>query len=65
MQFSVKDAVLSKTAVQDLNHSLRMLAQTALVNSLVTRKLVEVQHDRKFINNQVQVYKHFLYLMPN
>ncbi|KAL9962945.1 hypothetical protein ACROYT_G032103 [Oculina patagonica] len=54
VHFSIKDAVLSKTAVQDLNHSLRMLAQTTLVNSLASRKLLEVQHDRKFINKQVQ-----------
>jgi len=54
VQFSIKDAVLSKTAVQDLNHSLRMLAQTSLVHSLGSRKLAEVQHDRKFINLQVQ-----------
>lgn len=54
VQFSIKDAVLSKTSVQDLNHSLRMLAQTALVNCLGSRKLIEVQHDRKFINKQVQ-----------
>lgn len=54
VQFSIKDAVLSKTAVQDLNHALRMLAQTSLVSSLASRKLVEIQHDRKFINKQVQ-----------
>lgn len=54
VQFCIKDAVLSKTSVQDLNHSLRMLAQTTLVSSLASRKLIEVQHDRKFINKQVQ-----------
>ena len=48
--FVSKDAVLSKTSVQDLNHSLRMLAQTTLVSSLASRKIIEVQHDRKFIN---------------
>lgn len=31
-----------------------MLAQTTLVHSVASRKLVEVQNDRKFINNQVQ-----------
>lgn len=55
VQFSIKDVVLSRTSVQDLNHSLRMLAQTALVNCLGSRKLIEVQQDRKFINKQVQV----------
>lgn len=55
VHFCIKDAALSRTAVQDLNHSLRMLAQTTLVNSLASRKLIEVQHDRKFINKQVQV----------
>ena len=55
VQFCIKDAVLSKTSVQDLNHSLRMLAQTTLVSSLASRKIIEVQHDRKFINKQVQV----------
>lgn len=59
VHFCIKDAVLSKTSVQDLNHSLRMLAQTSLVNSVASRKLIEVQHDRKFINKQVQVVTHF------
>ena len=59
VHFCIKDAVLSKTSVQDLNHSLRMLAQTTLVNSLASRKLIEAQHDRKFINKQVQVITHF------
>ena len=59
VQFCIKDTVLSKTSVQDLNHSLRMLAQTTLVSSLASRKLIEVQHDRKFINKQVQVVTHF------
>lgn len=54
VHFCIKDAVLSKTSVQDLNHSLRMLAQTTLVNSVASRKLIEVQNDRKFINKQVQ-----------
>ena len=55
MHFCIKDPVLSKTAVLDLNHSLRMLAQTTLSHSLSSKKLVEVQNDRKFINKQVQV----------
>lgn len=55
MHFCIKDPVLSKTAVLDLNHSLRMLAQTTLFHSLSSKKLVEVQNDRKFINKQVQV----------
>ncbi|XP_068707010.1 stomatin-like protein 1 [Montipora foliosa] len=54
VHFCIKDPVLSKTAVRDLNHSLRMLAQTTLSHSLASRKLIEVQHDRKFINKQVQ-----------
>ena len=62
VQFSIKDAVLSKTAVQDLNHALRMLAQTSLVSSLASRKLVEIQHDRKFINKQVQVMHCFFFV---
>lgn len=64
VHFCIKDAVLSKTSVQDLNHSLRMLAQTTLVNSVASRKLIEIQHDRKFINKQVQVVNisaHFSY----
>ena len=32
-----------------------MLAQTTLFHSLSSKKLVEVQNDRKFINKQVQV----------
>ncbi|CAH3149286.1 unnamed protein product [Porites lobata] len=58
VHFSIKDVVLSKTAVQDLNHSLRMLAQTSLVSCLGSRKLTEIQHDRKFINKQVQEVVH-------
>jgi len=54
VHFCIKDPVLSKTAVLDLNHSLRMLAQTTLSHSLSSKKLVEVQNDRKFINKQVQ-----------
>ena len=65
VHFSIKDVVLSKTAVQDLNHSLRMLAQTSLVSCLGSRKLTEIQHDRKFINKQVQVMRCLYFLFNN
>ena len=55
VQFLIKDPIASKGVVQDLNHSMRVLAQTTLVNILMTLKLVEIQNDRKFIGIRAQV----------
>ncbi|KXJ13355.1 stomatin-like protein 1 [Exaiptasia diaphana] len=54
IQFSLIDPVLSLTAVQDLNHSLRMLAQTALVNRLSTKTIAQAEADKKFIDLTLQ-----------
>ena len=56
VQFLVKDPVASTGVVQDLNHSMRMLAQTTLVNIMMTLKLVEIQNDKKFIGIRTQVH---------
>lgn len=55
IQFSLIDPVLSLTAVQDLNHSLRMLAQTALINNLSTKTIAQAEADKKFIDLTLQV----------
>ncbi|KAK3716245.1 hypothetical protein QZH41_018044 [Actinostola sp. cb2023] len=54
VQFHLKDPVLSQTATQDLNHSLRMLAQTSLVNCLSTKTVVQAEADKKFIDLHIQ-----------
>ena len=61
VQFKVFDPILMRRAVQDLNHALRLLAQTMLVNMLVPKTLAEIQQDKKFINLHMQVlrYVHF------
>ena len=56
VQFLIKDPVASTGVVQDLNHSMRMLAQTTLVNTMMTLKLVEIQNDKKFIGIRIQVH---------
>ena len=55
VQFSLKDPVLSLTAVKDLNHSLRMLAQTSLVNCLSTKTVAQAEADKKFIELNMEV----------
>ena len=55
VQFLIKDPVASKGVVQDLNHSMRVLAQTTLVNIMMTQKLIEIQNDKKFIGIHAQV----------
>ncbi|CAB4017773.1 stomatin 1 [Paramuricea clavata] len=54
VQFLIKDPVASKGVVQDLNHSMRVLAQTTLVNIMMTLKLVEIQNDKKFTSIHAQ-----------
>lgn len=54
VQFFIYDPVLSKTNVQDLNHALRMIAQTTLTNSLTTKTVAGIQADRRFITLHVQ-----------
>jgi hypothetical protein len=55
VQFLIKDPVASKGIVQDLNHSMRVLAQTTLVNIMMTLKLIEIQNDKKFTSIHAQV----------
>lgn len=55
VQFMIKDPIASKGVVQDLNHSLRVLAQTTLVNTMMSQKLIEIQNDKKFIGIHAQV----------
>ena len=56
VQFAINGPVLSKTNVQDLNHSLRMIAQTTLTNSLTTKTVASILSDRRFITLHIQVY---------
>ena len=55
VQFLITNPVASKGVVQDLNHSMRVLAQTTLVNIMMTQKLIELQNDKKFIGIHAQV----------
>ena len=55
VQFKVMDAILSRTSVQDLNHSLRMLAQVTLSRALDGKTAIIIQTDRKIINMHLQV----------
>lgn len=55
VQFKLQDAILSQSAVQDLNHSLRMLAQVTLSRALEGKTAIIIQMDRKIINMHLQV----------
>ncbi|XP_046859498.1 stomatin-like protein 1 [Xenia sp. Carnegie-2017] len=48
VQFLIQDPIALTGNVQDLNHSMRVLAQTTLVNILTTQNLIEIQNDKKF-----------------
>ncbi|EDO32231.1 predicted protein [Nematostella vectensis] len=54
VQFRIRDAVLSQTAIQNLNQSLRSIAQTSLSNCVARRTVPQAQGDRKFINIEVK-----------
>ena len=55
VHFRLQDVTLSQTAVQDLNHSLRMLAQVTLSRALEGKTAIIIQMDRKVINMHLQV----------
>ena len=55
VQFLIINPVAFKSVVQDLNHFMRVLAQTTLVNIMMTQKLIELQNDKKFIGIHAEV----------
>ena len=53
--FRVKDPVLSVTNVQDLNHSSRVIAQTALARTLASKVLADIDTHKLEICQDLQV----------
>ncbi|XP_064639357.1 stomatin-like protein 1 [Lineus longissimus] len=52
--YRVVNAIVSITHIENLNHSLRVLAQIALMNQLSKRTLAEIEAEKNIINAAIQ-----------
>lgn len=52
--FRITDAVLSVASIQDLNHSVRILGQTVMMNLLCSRSKSEIENDKQYICTYMQ-----------
>ncbi|KAJ8022534.1 Stomatin-like protein 1 [Holothuria leucospilota] len=52
--FRITDAILSVASIQDLNHSVRILGQTVMMNLLCSRTKNEIENDKQYICTYMQ-----------
>ena len=52
--FRITDAVLSVASIQDLNHSVRVLGQTVMMNLLCSRSKSDIENDKQYICTYMQ-----------
>ncbi|XP_071829142.1 stomatin-like protein 1 isoform X1 [Apostichopus japonicus] len=52
--FRITDAILSVASIQDLNHSVRILGQTVMMNLLCSRSKGEIDSDKQYICTYMQ-----------
>nr|XP_006812580.1 PREDICTED: stomatin-like protein 1-like [Saccoglossus kowalevskii] len=55
IHFEINDAITSVTAVQDLNHSTRLLGQTSLMNLLSSKSAQEIESEKAIYNQSLQI----------
>ena len=54
--FNISDVLLSVINVQDMNHSIRVLAQTSMQNHLTNMELSDIEKNKNFINDHLQTH---------